>query len=341
MLRLPTLVSLSMVGVACLAAGCDGPPPVQASRTRLAGHSVEVVALAFSPDGKTLASRGGDAVKVWDVHLGRQVASFTGDGSNFGAVAISPDGKTVASTIEGRGVVTWDWRSGRELALFRRPPRPGDPPSNLTFGLGIAYSPDGKTLAGPNEDQGPDQSSILLWDVATGTSEGVGPPGSPATHLAFTPDGRSLLSKGISGYIRAWDLQTRGERTSMTGAASYLASLVISLDGKVVASSDTERLLRLWSVASGDALDGLKGHRKAILGIAFHPSGRFVATGDAGGTIYLWDLARRRPIADFEGHQGKVWALVISPDGRTMASAGEDTTIRLWNLDPVVQPAGR
>lgn len=338
--RLPVLASLIAL-MACLAAGCDGPPPVQSARSRLTGHASEVVALAFSPDGKILASRSGDAVKVWDVGSDRQVATFAGDGSHFGSVAISPDGRVVASTIEGRGVVTWDWRSARELGSFRRPPRPEDPPSALNFGLGIAYSPDGKTLAGPNEDQGPDQSSILLWDVAKGTSAGVGPPGSPATHLAFTPDGRSMLSKGISGYIRAWDLPSGGERTSMTGAASYLAAMVVSSDGKVVASSDTERLLRLWSVASGDALDGLKGHRKAILGIAFHPSGRFVATGDAGGTIYLWDLSRRRPIAEFEGHAGKVWALAIDQDGRTMASAGEDTLIRLWDLDPIVRASGR
>ena len=323
-------------------AGCDGPPPPVLERVGVVGHAGEVVALAYTPDGQTLVSRGGDAIKVWDAATLRERASFPSDRSDFGALAISPDGRTLAATLLGRGVVTWDLADRSERAVLRlNPASAADPDASpQAFGWGLAYSPDGKTLAGPNEDRA-SSSSILLWDLAKGQPTGLGPPTSPATHLAFTPDGKSLVAKAIEGSIRVWDVATRTERTAIAANTSYLAAISVSPDGRTVASAGAERFLRIWSLASGAEVGKLRGHLKAILGIAFHPDGRHVVTGDSGGTIFLWDIPSQSVIAQFKGHQGKVWAVAFRPDGKELATAGEDRRVRLWDVAQAIKQFGR
>ncbi len=324
-----------------LLVGCDGPPPAIKERVSVVGHASEVVALAYSPDGRTLASRAADSIKVWDASDLKERASLPSDRSDFGTLAISPDGRTLAATLVGRGVVAWDLASHEEREVFRvKPASDTQSGSAEAFGWGLAYSPDGSMLAGPSEDR-TSPASILVWTLANREATGLGPPSSPATHLAFTPDNRSLIAKGMEGRIKVWDVESKAERTSIATNTSYLTAISVSPDGKSVASSGPDRYLRLWSVASGVEVGKLKGHMKAILGIAFHPDGRHVVTGDSAGTIFLWDLKSRRAIAQFKGHQGKVWAVAFRPDGQEMATAGEDRHIRLWNVAGAIKTYGR
>ena len=340
-MRFDGIFWIGLIVAAGMAAGCDGPPPPVAERAGVVGHAAEIVALAYTPDGKTLVTRGPDAIKVWDAATLREQASLPADHADFGALAVSPDGRAIAATLVGRGVVTWNLGDRTEQGVYRvNPASAADPGPSEAFGWGLAYAPDGSTLAGPSEDAGA-AASIQLWNVATRAPTGLGPPSSPATHLGFTPDGRSLISKGMEGRIHVWDVATRTERTSIDAATSYLAAISISPDGSTVASSGADRYLRLWRVDSGQEVGKYKGHLKAILGIAFHPDGRHVATGDSGGSIFLWDLPSRRVIAQFKGHQGKVWALAFRPDGQELASAGEDRRIRLWDAAATIKTYGR
>ena len=326
--------------VVCLVVGCDGPPPPVLERASLVGHAAEIVALAYTPDGKTLVTRGPDAIKVWDAGTLQEQGSLPSDRTDFGALAISPDGRTLAATLADRGIVTWNLRDRSEQRVYRlNPASPADSGGPEAFGWGLAYAPNGATLAGPSEDRGA-AASIQLWNLATHAPTGLGPPQSPATHLAFTPDGRALITKGMEGRIHVWDVATGTERTSIDAETSYLAAISISPDGRTVASSGADRYLRIWRVDTGKEVAKLKAHLKAILGIALHPDGRHAVTGDSAGTIFLWNLPAKRVIAQFKGHQGKVWALAFRPDGKELASAGEDRRIRLWDAAQAIATYG-
>ena len=326
-----------LLGLALLS-GCDGPPPAIVERAALIGHTREISSVAFTPDGKTLASRGADAVKLWSLAGGKELASFEGDGSEMGTVTFSPDGSTVATTLSGKGAIARDVASKRVHQTYLHPTRSesasGGPAGHA---WGLAYSPDGKTLAGGGTTGGV-TGFVTLWDTAIGTGAVLDQPGGPVTSVAIASDGKTLAAKGLGESIVLWDLARRAERRTILVGRSFGAPVAFSPDGKTLASAGEDRRVKLWDAATGGEVAALKWHLKAVLSAAFHPGGKLLASGDAGGKILLWDLRLRNPIARFDGHQGKVWSLAFSPDGRMLASAGEDCIVRLWDVGEPIAP---
>ena len=322
-----------LLGLALAAVGCDGPPPPIQERASLVGHAREVSSLAFAPDGKTLASRGGDAVRLWDLAGLKEVASFPGDGSAMGSVAISPDGAEVAATVPGVGVVAWDLATHQPVVTYRSPERTiGEPASPSNPGRGLAYSPDGKRLA--SGLVGPTEGGLVFWDREDGKATGLAASDGPITSVAISPDGRTLAAKGLGDSIHLWRFSEPGGtgRRAIRAGRSYGAPIVFSPDSGTIASADDDRRVKLYDLATGREVANLKWHLRAVLSAAFHPGGKLLASGDSNGVILLWDLATRAPIGRFEGPQGKVWALAFSPDGKTLAAAGEDKVVRLWDV---------
>ncbi|WP_435005293.1 WD40 repeat domain-containing protein [Tundrisphaera lichenicola] len=324
-----------------LLAGCDGPPPVISPERTLAGHTREVVALAISPDGKTLASRSSGEIKVWDLTSRKERLTLSSDGSDFSSVAISPDGRTLAANRPGLGAISWDLDTGKERAFYRENSDDSAFGGNaVAYGWGLAYSPDGKTLAGGGSHSGED-GFVTLWDTATGEAHlGLKYP-SPVTTVAYGPDGKILAVGSMSGMVDLIDPDAKREKIQVPAVRAYLAPVVFSPDGRSLATASDDRRIRLWDVETGRERKVLKGQMKGIFCVAYHPGGRVLASGDAGGSIYLWDLQTRKPIAQLEGHRGKVWTIAFSPDRKTMASGGEDREIRLWDLSKIVEDLSR
>jgi WD40 repeat protein len=262
--------------------------------------------IAFSPDGKTLASGGMDnAIRLWDVATGKTIGDpLRGHEWWVMSVAFSPDGKTLASGSMDQTIRFWDVATGNAI---------GDPLRGHEDGISsVAFSPDGKTLASGGMD-----NAIRLWDVVKGEREllywsrvALYKPGNEVMSVGFSPDGKTLAS---------------GSRDVM--------SVAFSPDGKTLASGSMDKTIRLWDVATGKAIgDPLRGHEDGVSSVAFSPDGKTLASG-AGKTIRLWDVATSTVNGDLlRGHVQWVVSVAFSPDGKTLASGSMDKTIRFWDV---------
>jgi WD40 repeat protein len=277
--------------------------------------------VAFSPDGKTLASCVSRGVGLWDVATRRRIAFLPGHGAWVETMAFSPDGRTLASGSGDRTVKLWEVATHHERATLTGHRAPV---------LSVAFSPDSRTLVTGSID-----GTLKLWDVATARERTTlrGHRG-PVTSATFSADGRSVISGSSDRTIKLWAIDT--QQAGVAGPMilknrDEVYDLAFSPDGRTLALASLGGLVRLWDVPRRRPTGDLRGPNLEKF-VAFSPDGRALATGGDGATIQLWDLATRRVANILRGNTGSVFSAAFAPDGRTLATASGDRTVKLWDL---------
>ena len=305
--------------------------------------SSSVSILAFSPDGKLLASGGSEdlTISLWDVQTQTlvgafeahtHVGTFEGHGHKVRSVAFSPDGKILASGIHGHDIVfLWDVATRSRIALLA---------NNINKKYkgvnSVAFSPDGTILASTGND-----GKIWLWDARTKRRIGVLKTNADGvTSIVFRPDGKTLASlngriastgrhKGGDMAVRLWDVKTRQQIAGSQNHIASINSVALSPDGALLASGHHDGVVRLWDMQTQKQLTTLTGHEAGVKSVAFSSDGTLLASG-AKDRARLWDVRNRKQVADFK-HKAIVESVAFSPDGNTLASV-DDRYIRLWDV---------
>ncbi|MBX9693047.1 MAG: hypothetical protein K2Z81_11730 [Cyanobacteria bacterium] len=312
-------------------------------------HSSAIRAIALTSDGKMLATASGTNVELWDLSAGKVIACLTGESGavpiNF--VCFSPDGKNLVSCNAGDGAIAfWDIGTGKKardltgadpssiyfmrMAAFSPDSKTmalahstgidlqesatGKPLAKLEDPLPadyVAFSPDGKILAGCAENK------ICLWDTDSGkktmtfsdTPEKI-------SSVAFSPDGKLLVSSSNDNVINLWDVATGKKVLSITGgataggAAGGILSFAFTPDGTKIAVIEGNAVV-LRETSSGKKLQTLDGHSNTVTAVAFTPDGKTLASSSLDSSLKLWSLDTGKEIATLYSCDATDWVVVM------------------------------
>ncbi|WP_166830583.1 WD40 repeat domain-containing serine/threonine protein kinase [Thalassoroseus pseudoceratinae] len=299
----------------------------RSARATLKEHEQAVTDVAFSPDGKLLASAGEDRkILIWDVGDWKLLRTLEGHSSHVTGIDFSPDGQHLVSAGYDKNIILWDAQTGKKLQTLRgNRLKPKATVRAHTEGLmGVTFSPNGKQIATWSRDK-----SVCLWEVESGELlVNLSDHESVPTDVAFSPDSQHVAV--ASNPSRIWDIASG---TVTTRLAVRSSTVDYSPNGQWLLTAAGSKWAA-WNPATGEQL------WTATIGpyvrdLVFSPNGERIATvGSHDGSVQIWDAESREQLAAYVGHREIAATVGFSSDGKLIASGSQDGTVQIWDATP-------
>ncbi len=295
-------------------------------------HSAAVLHIAWSPDGKKIASASADkTVHIWNATSKNPTLIYRNHTKAVSAVDWSPDGSRIVSGSWDTTVQVWQVPSGRKLLTYRGFSREVST---------VAWSPDGKYIASGSWDttvqvrQAESASRLFTY---SGHS-------TPIHSVAWSPilseGGRRIASASgaqvnvdVDNTVQIWNAFTRDNVLIYRDHYYFVNAVAWSPDGLKIASASADTNVQVWYAATGSNLLTYRGHSGTVNAVAWSPDGKFIASASDDRTVQIWDAVNGETIFTYQGHTKAVSSVAWSPNGSRIASAGYDMTVHVWNAD--------
>ncbi len=299
-------------------------------RAELRQHQGPIWAVAFAPDGKSLATGGDDAIlRFWDSSTGAEVGTLPRQNQAIQGLAFAHSGKFLVTGDASGALHLWDLATRKEGPAL--PPHTGS-------SRRMAISPDDRLLV-IGSGQGVELLDLQTRKLRKTLSGHQG----TVQAVALSPDGKLLASGDARGQILLWDASTGeppfgGKQAEFRGDPLSLRSLAFTPDGRTLISAGTgEKTIKLWDVSTQKLSATLTGYENAVPSLAVSPHGRLLAGACRDGAVRFWDLRTGRLLGVLQAHQGVVWGVAFSPDGHTLATVSEGGVGKLWDPDRLAE----
>lgn len=309
------------------------PVPMGKLITPYRKHSAPVLSIAWSPDGKKIASASSDkTVHIWNASSKNPSLIYRSHNKPVSAVAWSPDGARIASGSWDTSVQIWHAQSGRKLFTYRGFSREVS---------AVAWSPDGKYITSASLD-----TTVQVRQAESGnrlfTYHGHSSPihavaWSPVSSSSSESTWRIASASGASGKadvdntVQIWSALTGSNPLIYRDHFYFVTSVAWSPDGKEIASASADTNVQVWNVASGHNILTYRGHSSKVNAVAWSPDGTRIASASDDRTVQIWDATTSELLFTYQGHAKEVSSVAWSPNGTRIASAGYDTMVHVWH----------
>jgi WD40 repeat protein len=275
-------------------------------------HSDWVIAVAFSPDSKHIATAGLDGIaKIGDIISGQEIVLMPDD--NVMDLAFSPNGKYLATGSLNGSIYLWDGLSGVKIWNAKH---------NDTVNA-IVFGPDGRMVATASED-----NTSVIWDANTGMELHQLKQDGPVRSVDFSPDGLKIATAD-DGIGRIWDVSSGQEIANVTHGDA-INSIVFSPNGMYLATGGDDNKAHLWAINNLSEIATF-AHNGTVNSMAFSPDSRYIALASENHkSVYVWDIISKKEVSQMV-HELEVAKVIFSPDGKYIATASYDKTARLWD----------
>jgi WD40 repeat protein len=297
----------------------SSPIPIGTTLFTYSRHLVFVNAVAWSPDGKRIASGSDDGtVQVWDATDGGNVYTYKGHSWLVVSVAWSPDGKRIASGSRDKTVQVWDATNGDNPFTYR---------GHNDFVDAVAWSPDSKWIVSGSYD-----GTVQVWDASNGnlllTYRGHSK--NAVYAVAWSPDGKRIASGSHDNTVQVWNAANGDHIYTYKGHSWLVVSVAWSPDSKRIASASSDKTVQVWDAADGSHVFTSHKHSDVVLAVTWSHNGKRIASGAGDHTVRVWDAADGSHTFTYEKHSKDVRTVAWSPDDKRIASGGDDNTVQVW-----------
>ena len=295
-------------------------------------HAAAVLSVAWSPDGKKIASASADkTVHIWNSTSKSPTFIYRNHTKSVSSVAWSPDSTRIVSGSWDTTVQVWNAQSGRKLLTYR----------GFTREVGsVAWSPDGKYIASGSWDttiqvrQADSGGRIFTYSGHSSPVHTVAwSPSIPPTNEVRIASGSGAAENAdVDNTVRIWPALT-GKKPLLYRDHFYIVNSVAwSPDGQKIASASADTNVQVWNASTGNTILTYRGHSSTVNAVAWSPNGKRIASASNDRTVQVWDATTGETLFTYRGHSKEVHSVTWSPNGTRIASAGYDATVQVWHI---------